>query len=50
MEARLTASDAIPVLVVLAVVPGTLLMANVLAAVPGWTAARIRPAAVLRTE
>ena len=40
----------IPVLIVLTVVPATLLVANLLAAMPGWTAARIRPAAVFRAE
>jgi hypothetical protein len=40
----------IPVLIVLSVIPCTLLLANALAAVPAWTAARIRPAAALRTE
>jgi hypothetical protein len=43
-------SAGIPVLIVLAVIPGALLLANVLAAVPGWTAARVSPAAVLRAE
>ncbi len=40
----------IPVLIVLTVVPAALLVANLLAAMPGWTAARIRPAAVFRAE
>ena len=31
-------------------IPATLLLANVIAAWPGWTAARLRPATVLRTE
>jgi hypothetical protein len=31
-------------------VPATLLVANVIAAWPGWTAARIRPATVLHAE
>ena len=35
---------------VLLAVPATLLLANVLAAWPGWAAARLRPALVLRTE
>jgi ABC-type antimicrobial peptide transport system permease subunit len=35
---------------VLLAVPVTLLLANVIAAWPGWTAARLRPATVLRTE
>jgi putative ABC transport system permease protein len=40
----------VPVLLVLAAVPVTLVLANVIAAGPGWDAARVRPAAVLRTE
>jgi hypothetical protein len=40
----------IPVSLVLLVVPVTLVLANLLAAVPGWTAARIRPALILRSE
>jgi hypothetical protein len=35
---------------VLLAIPVTLLLANVIAAWPGWTAARLRPAAVLRAE
>jgi hypothetical protein len=35
---------------VLLAIPVTLLAANVIAAWPGWTAARLRPAQVLRTE
>jgi ABC-type antimicrobial peptide transport system permease subunit len=35
---------------VLLVIPVTLLLANIIAAWPGWTAARLRPATVLRTE
>jgi ABC-type lipoprotein release transport system permease subunit len=40
----------VPVLPVLLVVPVALVLANTLAAVPGWLAARIGPAAALRTE
>ena len=40
----------IPVPIVLATIPATLLLANAIAAGPGWAAARIRPAAVLRSE
>ena len=40
----------IPVLLVLAVIPVTLVLANLIAAGPGWTAARIRPALILRSE
>ena len=35
---------------VLLAIPVTLLHANVIAAWPGWTAARLRPATVLRAE
>jgi hypothetical protein len=35
---------------VLAAVPVTLVLANLIAAGPGWDAARLRPATVLRTE
>ena len=35
---------------VLLAIPATLLLANVIAAWPGWAAARLRPALVLRTE
>jgi ABC-type lipoprotein release transport system permease subunit len=40
----------VPVPLVLLVVPVTLILAVLLAAVPGWTAARIRPALILRSE
>jgi ABC-type lipoprotein release transport system permease subunit len=40
----------IPVVSVLLLVPATVLAGNLLAAVPGWLGARIRPARVLRTE
>jgi MacB-like periplasmic core domain/FtsX-like permease family len=43
-------SPDIPAVLVLAVIPATLLLAIVIAAGPGWAAARIKPAAVLRTE
>jgi hypothetical protein len=44
-------SDAgIPVLLVAALITVTLVLANAIAAVPGWTAAPIRPATVLRAE
>jgi hypothetical protein len=38
------------VLLVAAVIPVTLVLANAIAAVPGWAAARIRPALILRSE
>jgi hypothetical protein len=40
----------VPVPLVLLAVPATLALANLIAAGPGWDAARLRPAAVLRTE
>jgi ABC-type antimicrobial peptide transport system permease subunit len=40
----------IPVLLVLLAVPAVLVLANLIAAGPGWAAARLRPALVLRTE
>jgi ABC-type antimicrobial peptide transport system permease subunit len=40
----------VPVPLVLLVIPVTLVLAVLLAAVPGWTAARIRPALILRSE
>jgi ABC-type antimicrobial peptide transport system permease subunit len=40
----------VPVGLVLLAVPVTLVLANLIAAGPGWDAARVRPAAVLRTE
>jgi hypothetical protein len=40
----------VPILAVVAAVPLALLVANAVAAVPGWVAGRLRPAPVLRTE
>jgi len=40
----------VPLTAVLLAIPVTLLIANLIAAWPGWTAARLRPAAVLHTE
>ena len=40
----------VDVQLVLLAIPATLLLANVIAAWPGWTAARLRPAQVLRAE
>jgi len=40
----------VPVPLVLLAIPATLALANLLAAVPGWDAARVRPASILRTE
>ena len=45
------ASDpVVPVLTVLAAIPVALLFATAIAAGPGWAAARVRPALVLRSE
>jgi len=40
----------VPVPLVLLAIPVTLVLANLIAAGPGWDAARVRPAAILRTE
>jgi hypothetical protein len=40
----------VPVALVLLAIPVTLVLANLIAAGPGWDAARLRPASVLRTE
>ena len=40
----------VPVPLVLLAVPATLALASLIAAVPGWDAARVRPASLLRTE
>ena len=40
----------VPPVPALAIIAGALLVANLAAAGPGWVAARIRPAAVLRSE
>jgi len=40
----------VPVSLVLLVIPATLILAVLLAALPGWTAARTRPALILRNE
>ena len=44
------AQATVPLPAVLLAIPVTLLIANLIAAWPGWTAARLRPALVLRTE
>jgi ABC-type antimicrobial peptide transport system permease subunit len=44
------AGASVPFTAVLLAVPVTLALANLIAAWPGWTAARVRPAAVLRAE
>jgi ABC-type antimicrobial peptide transport system permease subunit len=40
----------VPVPLVLLAIPATLVLANLIAAGPGWDAARVRPASVLRSE
>ncbi len=40
----------VPLALILAAIPATLLLANLIAAWPGWQAARVRPATVLRGE
>src|SRR5580693_6352055 len=48
--AGVPADATVPLTAVLLAIPVTLLIANLIAAWPGWTAARLRPALVLRTE
>jgi len=48
--AGVAAQAAVPLPVMLLAIPVTLVLANLIAAWPGWTAARLRPAAVLRAE
>jgi ABC-type antimicrobial peptide transport system permease subunit len=45
-----SAQAAVPPLLVLVIIGVTLAIANLIAAAPGWEAARVRPATVLRTE
>jgi ABC-type antimicrobial peptide transport system permease subunit len=49
-QAGVSPAATVPLLTVLLVVPVTLLLANLIAAWPGWQAARLRPAVVLRAE
>jgi ABC-type antimicrobial peptide transport system permease subunit len=49
-SAGVSGAPDVPVPLVLAAVPVTLVLANLIAAGPGWDAARLRPATVLRTE
>jgi ABC-type antimicrobial peptide transport system permease subunit len=49
-SAGVSGAPDVPVGLVLLAVPVTLVLANAIAAGPGWDAARVRPAAVLRTE
>jgi len=48
--AGVSTQPAIPVPLILLAIPVTLALANLIAAAPGWSAARLRPAAVLRSE
>jgi hypothetical protein len=48
--AGVSAAATVPLATVLLAIPATLLVANLIAAAPGWEAARLRPALVLRTE
>jgi ABC-type antimicrobial peptide transport system permease subunit len=48
--AGVSGTPVVQVPLILAAVPGTLLLAVIISAWPGWNAARLRPAAVLRTE
>jgi ABC-type lipoprotein release transport system permease subunit len=49
-SAGVESQASVPVPLVLLVIPVTLVLAVLLAVVPGWTAARIRPALILRSE
>jgi ABC-type antimicrobial peptide transport system permease subunit len=49
-SAGVSAQADVPVPLVLLAIPVTVLLANLIAAGPGWTAARIRPALTLRSE
>jgi hypothetical protein len=49
-ELGVVSAPRVPLLAILLLVPAALLVANLAAAVPGWLAARIRPAEALRTE
>jgi len=48
--AGVSAAATVPLSTVLLAIPATLLVANLIAAAPGWEAARLRPALVLRAE
>jgi ABC-type antimicrobial peptide transport system permease subunit len=48
--AGVSTAATVPLATVLLAIPATLLAANLIAAAPGWEAARLRPAIVLRTE
>ena len=46
----IVAAPRLPILAVLVMIPAALVVANVAAMAPGWLAARVRPADVLRSE
>ncbi|HET6188747.1 MAG TPA: FtsX-like permease family protein [Trebonia sp.] len=48
--AGVSTAATVPLATVLLAIPATLLAANLIAAAPGWEAARLRPGIVLRTE
>jgi ABC-type antimicrobial peptide transport system permease subunit len=48
--AGVSTAATVPLATLLLAIPATLLAANLIAAAPGWEAARLRPALVLRTE
>jgi ABC-type antimicrobial peptide transport system permease subunit len=48
--AGVAATPDVPLAFILLAIPATLLLANLIAAWPGWTAARVHPAVALRTE
>jgi hypothetical protein len=49
-SAGVAGNATIPALLVLLAIPVTLLLANAIAAGPGWAAAQVRPAVILRSE
>jgi hypothetical protein len=49
-SAGVAGNATVPVLLVLLAIPVTLLFSNVIAAGPGWAAAQVRPALILRSE
>jgi ABC-type lipoprotein release transport system permease subunit len=49
-ELGVVPESVVPVLAVLLVIPAAIVAANAIAALPGWIAARTRPALVLRAE
>jgi hypothetical protein len=49
-SAGVSSQASVPVALVLLAIPATLLLANLIAAGPGWTAARVPAATVLRSE